>query len=352
MSTENRNIGHLVIRADASVAMGTGHAMRCLALAQAWQDAGGRAAFAMAEATSAVEERLRSEDVEVLHIPAIPGSQEDSGQTARLAAMHEAAWVAVDGYQFGAEYQLALERASCKVLFLDDNGHAGRYAADVILDQNPNVPESAYRERDSRSRLLLGLKFVLLRREFAASPQWERHFPATGRRILITMGGSDPDNLTLHALGASIRTGIENLEITVVVGGSNPHLAALEKSAEANGSHVRLLCDAKQMPEVLANSDLAIIAAGGTLWEALFMRCAVLSYARNAVQDAIIDHLQTAGAAIRLASADEEKVTQAVRQVVCSEDLRASLATKGRELVDGEGAKRVAAVLLGKDDPQ
>ncbi len=76
----------LILRADASIAMGTGHLMRCLALAQAWQDQGGECIFAMAESTASAEERIRREKFEVVTLAESPGSPQDAAQIGRTRA--------------------------------------------------------------------------------------------------------------------------------------------------------------------------------------------------------------------------------------------------------------------------
>ena len=149
----------LVLRTEASVAIGTGHVMRCLALAQAWGDAGGRVIFAMARTTPAVEERLRNEGFEVARVDTQVGSIADAEETADLAQKRGASWVVVDGYEFGAEYQASLKSRRMKVLFIDDNGHAGRYSADLVLNQNIHASEELYRSRETSTKLLLGPAF-------------------------------------------------------------------------------------------------------------------------------------------------------------------------------------------------
>src|SRR5215216_4793334 len=156
----------LLIRADASAQIGTGHIMRCLALAQAWQAQGGAVTFAtMKTLPDALQTRLQNEHI-VLHLlDTKPGSADDAAQTAALAASLGAA-VVVDGYHFGGDYQYTLKSAGLKLLFIDDNVHADHYYADFVLNQNIYANEAMYANREPRTILLLGPRYVLLRLEF------------------------------------------------------------------------------------------------------------------------------------------------------------------------------------------
>ncbi len=171
-------MGTLCVRADASVAMGTGHVMRCLALAQAWQDAGGDVVFAMAETGAAIQKRLQSEGLSIFPGESAPGSIEDAKEVVELARKQGARWIVVDGYQFGERYQRDLEQAGLKVLFVDDSGHATGYVADVVLNQNAHACAELYESRHAHTRLLLGPRHALLRREFRAVRDFQRRNPS------------------------------------------------------------------------------------------------------------------------------------------------------------------------------
>lgn len=337
----------LVIRADANTAIGSGHVMRCLALAQAWQDQGGAVTF-VSDVSTSLRERLRSEGIAVRPVTAEPGSAADAEYLIETARELGARHVVVDGYHFGAVYPKQLKDARLHVLFLDDNGHAKHYYADLVLNQNIHDSEDLYPSREPYTRLLLGTRYALLRREFQPWQNWRREISDTGWNVLVTMGGSDPDNVTLKVLRALERARPERVDVRVVVGSGNPHFAELEKAARHLTHTVRLEQNTTDMPALMAWADVAVSAAGSTCWELAFMGLPsiVLVVAEN--QQAIAANLTQRDAAISLGQAvdtSQDSIASAVLDLLYDTNARRRLSKRGRSLVDGRGAARAVAAL-------
>jgi spore coat polysaccharide biosynthesis predicted glycosyltransferase SpsG len=140
--------GPLLIRADADSAIGTGHVMRCLALAQAWQDIGGSVEFVASSLPTWVELRLLAEKIRVTKISAALGGDVEPRAVSKLARERNAVWVVLDGYRFEEEYVERVKRFDCKVLKVSDFANARTSAADLILNQNLGVsPLDLFRSR-------------------------------------------------------------------------------------------------------------------------------------------------------------------------------------------------------------
>ena len=337
----------LIIRADASVAIGTGHVMRCLALAQAWEDAGGRCIFVMAESTPAIGERISAEGFEILTIDSEVGTGTDAQSVKKLARDADAAWVVVDGYRFGAEYQDLIKDGDLNLLFIDDNGHARHYAADLVLNQNIHASSTLYPHCASNTELLLGPRYALLRREFAAWTSSKREIAAVGRKVLVTMGGSDPENVTETVIHALREVAINGLTVKVVVGGSSPHIESIKRVTSQQTSRFELLSSTNCMPELMAWADLAVSAAGSTCWEIclLGLPAIVIPVAEN--QRAAAVRLDAIGGA-RLADTESivDSLTENVTDLLSSYERRRRMSAVSRSLVDGLGSTRVVESLL------
>ena len=342
----------LLIRADGGPRLGTGHVMRCLALAHAWQDTGGRVACVMAPGAPNVQARLAAEHVETILLSAEPATEGDAIETCLIARRLEAAWLVLDGYQFRAEYQRAVKQSGLRLLAVDDFGHAEHYWADVVLNQDVNADERFYRQREPYTRLLLGTRYVLLRREFLAWPRRQDRGPEIARKLLVTLGGADPDNVTRKVIDALKEIHIEGLEAQVVVGPSNPRYTELEAlAADALSSHggtVRVLPSVTSMPALMAWSDMAVTAAGSTIWElALFaVPCIALIVSEN--QALCAKALGEAGACLLLGESravDRATVAEQTTALAANRARREAMGRKISAYVDGRGARRVCDAL-------
>jgi UDP-2,4-diacetamido-2,4,6-trideoxy-beta-L-altropyranose hydrolase len=341
------SLGKILIRADASVEIGTGHVMRCLALAQAWQDAGGEAVFAMAESTPAVDQKLQAQGFEIARVGADPGSAEDAENLVALGQRWQPQWLILDSYRFGRQYQRAVRSFPFKLLLVDDMGGCERYDADIVLNQNLHAAAEMYSHRAPRTRLLLGTGYAMLRREFVAAREWHRKVPTLARKVLVTTGGSDPLNLASRIVQAVELLSHELLEVRVVVGGSSPHFQSVEACAMRSGKNIRLEVNPGDMSNLMMWADVAVSAAGSTCWEIcmLGLSAIVIETAENQRPLAVELSRRNIASHLPLESASSEGIAHSLDSLIRSKERRAQMSRNGRQLVDGLGAGRVVSAM-------
>lgn len=333
----------LLIRADAGQAIGAGHLMRSLALARAWNAAGGSTVLACGVGGQMFAPRIAAESVEAVWLQATHPELRDLAEVQDLIAARAPAWVVLDGYHLDAAYEEGLRLSGCSVLTLDDTAHRATYRADLILNQNLGAEGIDYLARGAGGALL-GTRYALLRPEFVAARLTLHRDPARPvRRLLLTMGGSDPEGMTGSVLADLID--LPDMEIVVIVGAANSHRPALEALAAKRVAPTRIVVDATDMATWMIWADVVVSASGSTVWElaCLGVPAALVVLADN--QSGIAAALGAAGAALLVEGLAPRSARAAVEHLRADAELRIDLSRRALALVDGLGAQRVVAAM-------
>jgi len=344
----------LLIRADASSEVGIGHIMRCLALAQAWQHRGGDVTFLSYCDSETLRQHIIDEDFDFISIEKPHPEPYDLSSTLKvLSAMsHDLSatspWLVIDGYHFNPDYQKAIRENGYRLLVIDDMAHLDHYHADILLNQNIHASSLRYScDRDTVK--LLGCEYILLRRGFLKHKDWKREIPQKANKILVTMGGADPDDVTLKVIRALNSLNDQDLEIKIVAGPSNTNIMNLQKELAHSPFSFELLTSVKNMPHLMAWADLAISAAGSTCWELAFMGlpAMIITVADN--QIGIAEGLQKAGAAVHLGWHDEitpNSIAANLQKILHNNKRMGDISESGQRLVDGKGGGRILRSML------
>jgi UDP-2,4-diacetamido-2,4,6-trideoxy-beta-L-altropyranose hydrolase len=330
----------LLLRADGGPTIGAGHVMRCLALAQAWADAGGRATLLSHALPGWLRERVAASGCALLDLGAGPAGADDAAETLAAARRLDADWVAVDGYGFDAPFLDALHRRGPRVLVLDDLADRRRWPVDAILNQNPHAAPELYASAPESVERLLGTRFALLRREFWEPAVEPRRQPERARRVLVSLGGMAARELASRWLPALGRLVADGFDVTLVAGAR----------VEAPTPGPRVLSGVDDMPGLLAATDLAVAAAGSTCWELGCRVVPALLFSLADNQRPVAAALDRAGAGIDLGPHDAlgaDDVERHVRALAADPGRRRTLADNLAALVDAEGGRRATMRLRG-----
>ncbi len=340
MATSSISPQTIVIRADASSTIGTGHIMRMIALAQANRRRGGRTIFVTALCSDFLSERLTQEGFteEKITTPT-PGDSSDAQLTREVCQEVTPDWLIIDGYQFKESYHQALQSIGSKVLCLDDFGHCEKWHCDALLNQNLGAEKTA----SLIPPTMAGTRVALLREEFLDQPPFQAPSGPV-RKLLITLGGSDPLNATGWLLKELKKVIEPEVQVRVIVGPCNTYREEL--FAHSFPFPIGWRTDVKEMPAEYLWADAIISAGGSSCWEWLYyrLRGAVLTIADN--QKESVAELKSQRIALSLGWPRGESRSDVLRKWLHNPSFSTD-PELASTLIDGRGADRVIAVLDG-----
>ena len=318
---------NVVIRADASVQIGTGHRVRSEVLAEAFSKQGADVCFVV---HASCADFAKDGDF-------VFESEPEWYGLARQAHI-----LVLDHYGYDAAAINALFQLNPNLLVLDDNNNRGAFYSRWLL--NPLSPSYTH----SVQIPLTGGRFALLRPQF--SRQQAQH-ELKRQKLLLTFGGTDPLELTLPFIKSLLEKGFPSEYLLVMVGFGVQNAKEIEVYCRQHTIECQI--GVSQVSELMARSRFAISAAGGTLFELACMGVPThfIQVADNQ-KDALEEHtaLGWCSSTDFISCVPNERlglVDQVVSHVlsVWQTDL-AERSHLARECVDGLGAERVVETVL------
>lgn len=320
------NGSHLVFRCDASPAMGTGHVMRSLTLANVWRNEfGGAATFCSVDLVPSLERRICDAGHAVIRL-----DDDQPSTIIDIASSNGASAIVLDGYQFGPRYRNALA-ASANLLVAFRDAGSDVSGADLVIDTSP----IARAPKDTKTIYLCGPDFALISADILQA----RSAPCTPDGILITFGGSDPRGLSLPVANR-LREKLPEAPLHVVVGGGVSHpdtiIEPLKAIPNTFVSH-----DLPSLGPAIRNAAMVITAAGSSLYEvAALSRPMVLVITED--NQSALGQLDWARIIDVRGSTDAaHAISSAATSLFQTPEMMLALAEHAAKIVDGRGADRV-----------
>lgn len=360
---------NLVFRTDASLDIGTGHVMRCLTLAGALREQGATCRFICRALPGNLIVRVREAGFAVTALP--PGEPDEPGERETEPLPAHAAWLGASWRKDAEDTRIALQslqpdwlvvdhyaldrawerevRPLCRHLMVMDDLADRPHDCDLLLDQTLDREAAAYSGLVPQdSRVLAGTRYALLRPEFAALREYSlrRRGPGELRSILVAMGGVDKLNATARVLEALRRCKLPtDCRVIVLMGGQAPWLDDVRMKAASLPWPCEVKVEASNVAELVAASDLAVGAAGGSAWERCALGVPALLVVTAENQCGVARALERVGAARLLGGVESMDAALPDALAGLAGEALSAMSRKAAAICDGRGAEKVATVL-------
>ncbi len=327
--------GGIAFRVDGGKSIGMGHVVRCLCLARTLRELHSYSVSFLMNRDEVGISRARESGWPVVRVGA-----EDLDD----ASIADALIIDLPGGVSAQAIRSLRERGPHKLIVLIDTNCSGCLEADLVVGPMPSLPAPSMEMRGERYE---GPEYAILDPAFAQAPRPDSGLTGLPR-VLVTMGGSDPCGLTLQTLRA-LDVMPEPFEITVAIGPAFLHEEQFRQWLPTAQRRYDLRRENSLLGFVTA--DLAVFSFGTTAYElaAAGLPAVALAISKYHAEDAEI--FSRNGSIVNLGWFSEvsaEQIQHAVRQLLNDPARRLAMSSRGRELVDGRGAERVAELIASR----
>lgn len=354
----------IAFRADASIQIGTGHVMRCLTLAGELKRQGHECLFICRDHEGHLGRQIENKGFALHLLSVVDESKpdlalldwndhavwlgvtwhQDAKQTRDVLNQQKPVdWLVVDHYALDSRWERMVAEQANRIMVIDDLADR-LHQCDLLLDQTFGRKKEDYRKCVSANcELLCGSQYALLRPEFAELRPYslQRRAKPELRQLLITMGGVDKDNATGQVLDALRESELtDDCCIVVVMGATALWLDTIKQQAETMPWPTEVKVGVNNMAQLMADSDLAIGAAGSTSWERCCLGLPTIMVVLAVNQENIAANLATSGAAVTLYA---ESLATDLVQIISNMDNTTlkTMSNKAELVCDGQGVQRI-----------
>jgi len=332
---------HLAIRADGGPNIGYGHLVRTGALAEYALKNGNCVTYA-----TRTPEHTHETCPQGVNIVALDAEQPHAAFLEWLSNARPDC-VLTDSYEVDTADQRAItEMVPRLAVVLDDTRFA--ICADVLINGNVYAPDLEYEWVGFEPEWCPGTDFLLLRERIRglanSCPPWRPN----PERALVTMGGSDVENLTPLIIRAFDGLDVE-VDAIAGPGFDTGQIGAIHEATDKVSNAVSVTRDPDDLPSRMFEADFAVSTASTTSYELLALGTPLICLPVADNQQPIATAFDDRDIATVLdRDADESVVYRALKTYATEPEIRRNRRKRGRSLVDAGGTERVAKELFSR----
>jgi len=338
----------IAIRADANDKIGTGHVMRCLAIANELEKLNEEVTFITAD-------EYESELIKKWgfhHVVLKTDYTDMENELSKLFCVLQEIKVdciIVDSYYASKEYLKQLTNSFVTV-YIDDFAE-NKYPVDMLINYNISYSKYEYKRiyNNTDIKLLIGTSYVPLREEFSnVNPI---HINDCVHNLLITTGGTDQFNVSTDLAKHIVQdTHFNDVNVHIVVGPFYYNIAEL-KQLTKKFSRIIIHENIKSMSKLMLECDIVVSASGTTLYELCVCGVPSIIFGLADNQIMIRKSFGESGAMIDLGDVRDDKskcIINIIKELklIGNKEKRTLLSKKANNITDGKGASRIAENIL------